>query len=91
MELLGLYLGGHLYKYTDNNAIVLTIFKFSDITKKIIPFFEKNTLLGVKQLDFKDWCEIANLMNKGSHLTVLGLNLIREIKNGMNTGRKTII
>jgi len=26
-------------------------------------------------------------MNEGSHLTLEGLNLIREIKSGMNTGR----
>ena len=26
-------------------------------------------------------------MNEGSHLTIEGLNLIRTIKSGMNTGR----
>ena len=88
LELLVLYLGGNLYKYPDNNAVVLTIVKFSDIINKIIPYFEKNPIIGVKQLDFNDWCVIAELMKKGSHLTVEGLNLIREIKSGMNTGRK---
>ena len=88
MELLVLYLGGNLYKYPDNNAVVLTVVKFSDITNIIIPFFEKNPIFGVKLLDFNDWCVIAELMKKGSHLTVEGLNLIREIKSGMNTGRK---
>ena len=88
MELLVLYLGGNLYKYPDNNAVVLTIVKFSDIINKIVPYFEKNPIIGVKQLDFNDWCVIAELMKKGSHLTVEGLKLIREIKCGMNTGRK---
>ena len=88
MELLVLYLGGNLYKYPDNNAVVLTIVKFSDIINKIIPYFEKNPIIGVKQLDFNDWCVIAELMKKCSHLTVEGLKLIREIKCGMNTGRK---
>ena len=37
--------------------------------------------------DYLDWCKIAKLMNEGSHLTVEGLNLIREIKSGINTGR----
>ena len=55
MELLVLYLGGNLYKYPDNNAVVLTIVKFSDIINKIIPYFEKNPIIGVKQLDFNDW------------------------------------
>jgi len=47
----------------------LTIFKFSDINNKIIPFFEQNPLLGVKLFDYLDWCKVAKLMNNGSHLT----------------------
>ena len=89
MELLVLYLGGNLYKYPDNNAVVLTVVKFSDITNIIIPFFEKNSLLGVKFYDYLDWCKIAKLMNDGSHLTLDGLNLIRKIKTGINKGRDT--
>ena len=83
------YLGsGKLYKYSGKPAVVYTVFKFSEITNLIIPFFEKYPILGVKQLDYLDWCKIAKLVNKGSHLTLEGLNKIREIKSGMNTGRK---
>ena len=89
MENLIKYLGsGKIYKYSGKSAVVLTIFKFSDITNIIIPFFEENPLLGVKLFDYLDWCKIAKLMNEGSHLTLEGLNLIREIKSGMNTGRE---
>jgi len=89
MELLIKYLGtGKVYKYPGKSAVVLTIFKFSDITNIIIPFFEKNPLLGVKLFDYLDWCKIAKLMNEGTHLTFEGLNLIRQIKSGMNRGRK---
>ena len=90
MELIIKYLGkGQIYKYPKKSAVSLTIVKFSDITNTIIPFFYKNPLLllGVKLLDFLDWCKIAKLMNDGSHLTLDGLNLIRTIKSGMNTGR----
>ena len=88
MELIIKYLGsGQIYKYPKKSAVSLTIVKFSDITNTIIPFFCKNSLLGVKLLDFQDWCKIAKLMNDGSHLTLDGLNLIRTIKSGMNTGR----
>jgi hypothetical protein len=50
--------------------------------------FEKYPILGVKNLDYFDWCKVVKLMNEGKHLTNEGLNLIREIKSGMNTGRK---
>ena len=89
MESLMKYLGsGKLYKYSGKPAVVYTVFKFSEITNLLIPFFEKYPILGVKQLDYLDWCKIAKLVNKGSHLTLEGLNKIREIKSGMNTGRK---
>jgi hypothetical protein len=55
MEYLIKYLGsGKIYKYSEKPAVVLTIFKFSDINNKIIPFFEQNPLLGVKLFDFLD-------------------------------------
>ena len=89
MELLVKHLGsGTIYKYPGKDAIVLTIVKFSDITNIIIPLFEKNPILGLKLLDYLDWCKIAQLIIGGSHLTIEGLNLIREIKSGINTGRK---
>ena len=88
MEVLVKYLGsGKIYKYPGKPAVVLTIFKFSDINSLIIPFFEKNPLLGVKLIDYLDWCKIANLINKGLHLTEEGINFIREIQSRMNKGR----
>jgi len=89
MEILAKYLGaGKLYKYPGKPAVVLTIFNFSDINNLIIPFFETNPLLGVKLMDFTDWCKVAKLINEGSHLTKEGIDLIRDIQSGMNTGRK---
>ena len=88
MKVLVDYLvSGKIYKYPGKPAVVLTIFNFSDINNLIIPFFENNPLLGVKLIDYLDWCKVARLIEKGSHLTIEGLNLIREIKSGMNTGR----
>ena len=45
-------------------------------------------MLGTKQLDYLDWCKIANLMNEGSHLTVEGLDLIKKIKSNLLRERK---
>jgi len=88
MENIAKYLGsGKIYKYPNKPAVSLTIVKLSDIHSIVIPFFNKNSLLGVKLFDYLDWCEIAKLMIDGNHLTLEGLDLIRSIKSGMNTGR----
>jgi hypothetical protein len=91
MKLLIKYLGtGKIYKDTNTSIVSLIIYKLSNITNIIIPFFSKFNILGVKQLDFLDFCKVVKLMNEGlqSRLTSEGLELIRKIKSGMNTGRK---
>jgi translation elongation factor EF-Ts len=70
------------------NAFVFKVSKLVDLIKKIIPLFEQKPIRGIKQLDFLDFCEVAKLMNEGKHLTTEGLDLIRTIKNKMNTKRK---
>jgi hypothetical protein len=80
---------GNIYKYNGKSAVVLTIVNFTDITNIILPFFNKYPLLaGVKVYDYLDWCKIQKLIEEGNHLTIEGLNEIRELKSGMNTGRK---
>ena len=89
MEEIVEYLGsGKIYKYSGKSAISLSIVDFSVITKIIIPLFNKNPLIGIKLYDYLDWCKIHNLMLNRYHLTAEGLVSIREIKAGMNTGRK---
>ena len=91
MELLVKYFGsGMIYKYSNNNAVSITISNFTDITETIIPFFNNNPLLGIKYFDYIDWVKVVKLMSEGSHLTPEGLNLIREIKSGMNKGRSNL-
>jgi hypothetical protein len=65
--------------------IDFVVTKFSD--EKIIPFFRKNKVLGVKLQDFEDWCKVAELIKNKAHLTPLGLEEIQKIKAGMNKGR----
>jgi len=55
MELLIKKFGsGTIEKNSKDQVVNLTISKFSEITNVIIPFFELNPLLGVKQLDYLD-------------------------------------
>ena len=77
-----------MYKYPTNKAVCLTILNYSDLLNKIIPFFKKYPILGVKNLDFQDWCTISKLIEDKQHLTNEGMETIKKIKSGMNTGRK---
>ena len=89
IELIMKYFGyGVIEKHSKYPAVCLVIVKFSVITDKIIPFFELYPLTGQKKKDYLDWCKISKLIYKGSHLTMEGLNIIREIKEGMNKKRK---
>ena len=90
IELLKKYFEwGTIENHSKSPAVALVITKFSIICEKIIPFFELYTLTGQKKLDYLDWCKISKLISEGSHLTIEGLELIRDIKKGMNKGRKS--
>ena len=69
-------------------VIYFMVTEFNEIQKKIIPFFQKYPLHSVKALDFKDFCRVAELIKNKKHLTAEGLEEIRNIKAGMNRGRK---
>lgn len=81
------FVAGKIYNYPGKSAISLSIVSFTDITDKVIPFFNENGIIGIKLYDYLDWCKIHSLMLNGSHLTIEGINSIKEIKSGMNTGR----
>jgi hypothetical protein len=55
MENIIKFLGtGKIYKYPDKLAVSLTILKFSDLNEKIIPFFNKYPIDGIKLNDYLD-------------------------------------
>ena len=76
--------------YSDGNKSIFKVIKFSDITQKIIPCFQKHPIQEVKALDFAAWYEVAYIMKNKGHLTQEGLDKIRQIKAGMNIGIKFI-
>jgi len=81
------YLGcGKIYKHSVK-AVVYWVSKRSDLTEIIIPFFLKYPILGIKALDFKDFCTISELIENKDHYNKLGLDKILHIKAIMNTGR----
>ena len=80
--------GGKIYSYSGKSAVSLSIVDFTDITEKILPFFNKYPLIGIKLYDYLDWCKIHSLMVNRFHLKLEGIVSIRDIKSGMNTQRK---
>ena len=78
---------GKIYKRGE--AIDLKVSKFVDITEKIIPFFSKYRIRGVKALDFADFCIVAEFIKQKKHLTSEGLEQIKKIKaRVINRGRR---
>jgi hypothetical protein len=73
--------------YKQGEIVDFWVSKFEDIINKIIPFFEKYPLEGVKYKDFEDFRTVAYLMKNKAHLTFDGLEQIKKIKAGMNKGR----
>jgi hypothetical protein len=79
---------GQIYSSSaEGEAVNFTVERFSDITDKIIPFFDKYPIEGVKAFDFADFKRVAELMKNKAHLTADGLEVILKLKAGMNRGR----
>ena len=64
--------------YKNLTWIDYRVTKLEDILNKIIPFFKKYRIRGVKALDFADWCEVAEMMKNKEHLTPGGLSKIKK-------------
>jgi hypothetical protein len=64
-----------------------SVYKFSDNYEKIIPFFRKHNIFGVKSDDFKDWCKAAEIIKAKQHITIKGLNMLISLKSSINKGR----
>lgn len=76
---------GRYYAASSNyNHGEFVVSNLSDVTGKIIPFFDKYPIGGAKALDFEDFKRVAELMENKAHLTEQGLSQIRSIKSKMN-------
>lgn len=50
--------------------------------------FKLYPILGIKNLEYSDFCKVAYLIEEGKHLSLKGLEEIIQIKEKMNTKRK---
>jgi len=69
------------------NACMYRVTNIPDIAEKIMPLFEKYPIYGAKSKDFADFYKVLEMVKLKKHLTKEGLEQIRIIKAGMNTGR----
>lgn len=83
IESLVNYLGCGRFSVS-KEAAYYTCSRFTDISEKILPFFNNYPIKGVKSDDFKDFCKICEIVRSKGHLNDEGFNQIGEIKRGMN-------
>ncbi len=90
MHLLKSFFGcGHVGRNDrhDNHREALsrfTVRRLSDLSDRIVPFFEEHPLITAKNADFAKFAQVVRLMNEGSHLTTDGLIRIAELSQTMN-------
>lgn len=78
------YFGCGVVRVNHDDRYCYRVRQFSHLKDIIVPFFEKHKLLTTKRLDFEKFRRVLLMMEKKQHLTVDGLNQIREIQQTMN-------
>ena len=74
MKIFKSYFGcGNIVSRNNKNYIEFTVRGFGSVSEKIIPFFDKYTIIGIKALDFSDFCKVAELIKNKAHLTEKGI------------------
>ena len=58
------------------------------LQERVIPFFEKHPLKTKKHLDFIKFRKVLMMMQRNEHLTLDGIEKIRQIASEMNRGRE---
>lgn len=90
LKVLCEYLGCGKYSSEGStvNAGAFTVRKLVDHEGKILQFFDKYPLHGVKRLDYADFKRVVMLMKNKAHLTGEGFEQVWDIKSKMNRNRK---
>lgn len=72
-----------------DGVVYFEVNNFNAIKENVIPFFKKYTFLSAKKKrDFAKFCKIAQIIERGGHLTREGIEEILEIRREMNDGGK---
>jgi hypothetical protein len=61
--------------YNDSETVQFTVTKYKDLTDKVIPFFDKYKIVGVKFQDYQDFKKVIELMQKKGSFNLRGIKL----------------
>jgi hypothetical protein len=61
----------------------------SDLSKRIVPFFEDHPLITAKRNDFELFREVIQMVNVGDHLRYEGMAAIASITERMNRKQRS--
>lgn len=79
------YLGcGSVVVHNTRSTVEFVVTRFTDIQEKIVPFFVKYPLQGIKLLNFNAFTEGAKLIKNKTHTSHEGLKKIQLLKAEMN-------
>ncbi|MBU0974128.1 LAGLIDADG family homing endonuclease [Patescibacteria group bacterium] len=71
-------------RYGWNPHVELKISSIKEIREKLIPFFQKHKLRGKKRKSFELFVKAAKVFENREHLTMEGIEKLREIRRSMN-------
>ena len=81
---------GRIKSNSKQSWVQFIVTKSGDVLNKVIPFFDKYSIEGVKAKDFESFKQAAKIIESKSHLSIEGLEQIRLIKAGMNKNRSNL-
>jgi hypothetical protein len=61
--------------------VKLKISNFTDISQKVIPFFQRYPPQAKKRFQFEQFCQVAELIKTKEHLTAAGIEKIKALKH----------
>ena len=74
----------------DSLSFEYKVVGINDLSTKIIPFFDQYNLITTKFKNYYDFRIILSMMINKEHLTHEGLNKIKDICSGMNSGSRNV-
>lgn len=74
------YFGCGVVRKNHGDRMCYRVQDINHLSSLIVPFFEKHQLKSMKKVDFLKFRKVVRLMNQGEHLTLEGLEKIRNIK-----------
>lgn len=82
------YFGCGVVRVNHDDRYCYRVRGFQHLQEIIVPFFEKHKLLTTKRMNFEKFRRVLLMMERKEHLTLKGIEKIREIQQTMNRTAK---